>query len=144
MNDRNDATTKQYLVIYDELIMNFVLALAAVAVLSLLVLGRIGVVAVVCLTVVSSGCCFVHVSVFFLLPSIRMTQGKPERSSFRLVDAYVSCSHSTYFFHQSRSCSIFSRAFVRFSCIPDALCVRTFSLSSACASYTLYGLLFVH
>ncbi|CAN0203161.1 unnamed protein product [Ascophyllum nodosum] len=43
--------TEQFLVIYDELIINFILALAAVAVLSLLILGKIGVIALVCFTV---------------------------------------------------------------------------------------------
>lgn len=41
--------------IYGELITNFLLALAAVAVLSLLVLGKVTVVILVCLTVVSAG-----------------------------------------------------------------------------------------
>ena len=44
---------EQFLVIYDELIENFILALAAVVVLSLLVLGKVGVVVLVCFTVVS-------------------------------------------------------------------------------------------
>lgn len=43
----------QFLVIYEELIINFVLALAAVAVLSSLVLGQLVIVLLVCLTVVS-------------------------------------------------------------------------------------------
>ncbi|CAN0269125.1 unnamed protein product, partial [Ascophyllum nodosum] len=43
---------EQFLVIYDELIENFILALAAVVVLSLLVLGKVGVVVLVCFTVV--------------------------------------------------------------------------------------------
>lgn len=42
----------QYLVIYDELITNFFLALAAVGVLSLVAMGRISIVMIVCLTVV--------------------------------------------------------------------------------------------
>lgn len=40
------------MVIYGELISNFLLALAAVAVLSLLVLGKVTIVVLVCLTVV--------------------------------------------------------------------------------------------
>ncbi|CAM9351148.1 unnamed protein product, partial [Laminaria digitata] len=44
--------TEQYLVIYDELIMNFVMALVAVAVLSVFVLGKISIVALICFTVV--------------------------------------------------------------------------------------------
>lgn len=44
--------TEQFLVIYEELIINFILALVAVAVLSLFILGKIGVVALVCFTVV--------------------------------------------------------------------------------------------
>lgn len=44
--------TEQYLVLYDELIMNFVLALVAVAVLSVFVLGKIAIVALICFTVV--------------------------------------------------------------------------------------------
>lgn len=42
----------QFLVIYDELIMNYILALLAVAVLSVFVLGRFKIIALVCLTVV--------------------------------------------------------------------------------------------
>lgn len=42
----------QYLVIYDELITNFFLALAAVGVLLLIVMGRISIVIIVCLSVV--------------------------------------------------------------------------------------------
>ncbi|CAN0336892.1 unnamed protein product [Ascophyllum nodosum] len=42
---------EQFLVIYDELITNFILALVAVAILSLLILGKIGIVVLVCLTV---------------------------------------------------------------------------------------------
>lgn len=45
--------TEQSFVIYNELISSFGLALAAVLVLSLLVLGKVGVVVLVCLTVVS-------------------------------------------------------------------------------------------
>ena len=45
--------TEQFLVIFDELIENFILALAAVAVLSLLILGNVGVVVLVCVSVVS-------------------------------------------------------------------------------------------
>lgn len=48
--------TEQYLVIYDELIFNFILALVAVAVLSVCILGRIAVVMLVCATVVSHVC----------------------------------------------------------------------------------------
>ncbi|CAM9472819.1 unnamed protein product [Ascophyllum nodosum] len=44
--------TEQFLVIYDELIENFILALVAVAVLSLLILGNVGVVVLVCVSVV--------------------------------------------------------------------------------------------
>ena len=44
--------TEQFLVIYEELIINFILALVAVAVLSLFILGKVGVVALVCFTVV--------------------------------------------------------------------------------------------
>lgn len=44
--------TEQFLVIYDELIMNFVLSLVAVAVLSSFILGRISIVILICLTVV--------------------------------------------------------------------------------------------
>ena len=44
--------TEQFLVIYDELILNFVLALVAVAVLSVFILGRMAIVALVCFTVV--------------------------------------------------------------------------------------------
>lgn len=47
--------TEQFLVIYEELVVNFVLALVAVAVLSLLVLGKVAIVALVCLTVVRGG-----------------------------------------------------------------------------------------
>lgn len=49
---------EQFLVIYDELIANFILALVAVAVLSLFVLGQLSIVVLVCMTVVSapSGC----------------------------------------------------------------------------------------
>lgn len=49
--------TEQYLVLYDELIMNFVLALVAVAVLSVFVLGKIAIVALICFTVVRSRYC---------------------------------------------------------------------------------------
>lgn len=42
----------QFLVVYQELITNFVLALVAVAVLSMFILGKIVIVALVCLTVV--------------------------------------------------------------------------------------------
>ena len=45
--------TEQFLVIYDELILNFVLALVAVAVLSLFILGDVAMVALICFTVVS-------------------------------------------------------------------------------------------
>lgn len=44
--------TEQYLVIYDELIVNFILALVAVAIMSVFVLGRFAIVALVCITVV--------------------------------------------------------------------------------------------
>ena len=44
--------TEQFLVIYDELILNFILALVAVAVLSLFILGDMAMVALICLTVV--------------------------------------------------------------------------------------------
>ncbi|CAM9472679.1 unnamed protein product, partial [Ascophyllum nodosum] len=44
--------TEQFLVIYDELIGNFILALIAVAVLSLLILGNVGVVVLICFSVV--------------------------------------------------------------------------------------------
>ena len=47
---------EQYLVIYDELIMNFILALVAVAALSVFVLGKIAIVALVCFTVVRRCC----------------------------------------------------------------------------------------
>ena len=50
--------TEQFLVIYDELIENFILALVAVAVLSLLILGNVGVVVLVCVSVVSERKCF--------------------------------------------------------------------------------------
>lgn len=43
---------EQYFVIYDELILSFVLALVAVAVLSLFILGDVAMVALVCFTVV--------------------------------------------------------------------------------------------
>lgn len=46
--------TEQSFVIYGELLSSFGLALAAVLVLSLLVLGNIGMVVLVCLTVVSA------------------------------------------------------------------------------------------
>ena len=46
--------TEQFLVIYDELIGNFILALIAVAVLSLLILGNVGVVVLICFSVVSA------------------------------------------------------------------------------------------
>lgn len=49
-------STEQYLVIYDELIMNFILALVAVAVLSVFVLGNIAIVALICFTVVRRCC----------------------------------------------------------------------------------------
>ena len=48
----NPTQPKQYLVIYKELITNFLLALAAVAVLSLLILGRFRIVVLVCFAVV--------------------------------------------------------------------------------------------
>lgn len=44
--------TEQFLVMYRELILNFVLALIAVGVLSVFILGKLGIVALVCLTVV--------------------------------------------------------------------------------------------
>lgn len=44
--------SEQYLVIYDELIATFLYALAAVAALSLLVLGKPGVVFFICMAVV--------------------------------------------------------------------------------------------
>eukprot|EP00904_Undaria_pinnatifida_P008217 jgi/Undpi1/4525/HiC_scaffold_18.g07879.m1 len=44
--------TEQFLVMYEELILNFALALAAVGVLSTFILGKVAVVALVCLTVV--------------------------------------------------------------------------------------------
>ncbi|CAM9472608.1 unnamed protein product [Ascophyllum nodosum] len=44
--------TEQFLVIYDELIENFILALVAVAVLSLLILGNVGMVVLICVSVV--------------------------------------------------------------------------------------------
>lgn len=48
----------QFLVIYDELILNYILALLAVAVLSVFVLGEFKIIALVCLTVVGKldGC----------------------------------------------------------------------------------------
>lgn len=46
--------SKQFLVIYDELITNFFLAMVAVALLSLLVLGQPTIVVLVCLAVVSA------------------------------------------------------------------------------------------
>lgn len=49
--------TEQFLVMYEELILNFALALAAVGVLSTFILGKVAVVALVCLTVVSWYCC---------------------------------------------------------------------------------------
>lgn len=45
--------TYQFLVIYDELVTNFILALVAVAILSMLVLGQIAISLIVCFTVVS-------------------------------------------------------------------------------------------
>lgn len=42
----------QFLVIYDELILNYILALLAVAVLSVFVLGKFKIIALVCMTVV--------------------------------------------------------------------------------------------
>lgn len=45
----------QFLVIYDELIMNYIMALVAVAVLSVFILGRWKIVALVCFTVVRQG-----------------------------------------------------------------------------------------
>lgn len=42
----------QFLVIYDELIVNYILALVAVAVLSIFVLGNLKITALVCFTVV--------------------------------------------------------------------------------------------
>ena len=56
---------EQFLVIYDELIENFILALAAVAVLSILVLGKVGVVVLVCFTVVSIYIYIEHIFFFF-------------------------------------------------------------------------------
>lgn len=50
--------TEQYLVIYKELIVNFVLALVAVAILSLFVLGHFTIVLLVCVTVVEP--CFLR------------------------------------------------------------------------------------
>lgn len=44
--------TEQFLVIYDELILNFILALVAVAALSLFILGDMAIVVLICLTVV--------------------------------------------------------------------------------------------
>ncbi|CAM9122089.1 unnamed protein product, partial [Laminaria digitata] len=44
--------TEQFLVMYQELILNFALALAAVGVLSVFILGKLAIVALVCLTVV--------------------------------------------------------------------------------------------
>lgn len=44
--------TEQFLVMYQELISNFVLALIAVAVLSIFILGKLAIVALVCVTVV--------------------------------------------------------------------------------------------
>lgn len=55
---------EQFLVIYDELIMNFILALVAVAILSLLVLGKVFIVILICLTVVSDGVCCSAVAIF--------------------------------------------------------------------------------
>lgn len=49
----------QFLVIYRELITNFVLALVAVAVLSMFVLGKVAIVALVCLTVVRRRACLI-------------------------------------------------------------------------------------
>lgn len=49
--------TEQSFVIFSELLSSFGLALAAVLVLSLLVLGNVGVVLLVCLTVVSDWAC---------------------------------------------------------------------------------------
>lgn len=46
--------TEQYLLLFDELLISFGLALVAVLVLSLFVLGKITVVALVCVTVVRS------------------------------------------------------------------------------------------
>ena len=46
--------TEQFVVIYDELLVSFGLALVAVLALSLLVLGKVAVVLLVCLTVVSN------------------------------------------------------------------------------------------
>lgn len=46
--------TEQFVVIYDELLVSFGLALVAVLALSLLVLGKVTVVLLVCFTVVSN------------------------------------------------------------------------------------------
>lgn len=43
---------EQHLVIYDELILNFILSLIAVAILSLLILGDVSMVVLICFTVV--------------------------------------------------------------------------------------------
>ena len=64
--------TEQFLVIYDELILNFVLALVAVAVLSLFILGDVAMVALICFTVVRrfflilSNFMVAHVSYFYV------------------------------------------------------------------------------
>lgn len=52
--------TEQYLVLYEELIGSFTLALVAVVILSLLVLGKVAVVILICVTVVRVGVWFFH------------------------------------------------------------------------------------
>ena len=56
--------TEQFLVIYQELILNFALALAAVGILSIFVLGKLAIVALVCLTVVRLSSVVSKVAVF--------------------------------------------------------------------------------